>query len=148
MLWPCRLLESDTLDPRSEKRAIRQGTAWEFACIYLSWLLRAPEHLISQMLLHCQLLLTQKALAHLPAACSFLLGLSLSGGGAPIRNSPKLTSLKSHLYQHDSPSSPNYRDVLRLLAEVLPKPVSLVSLAASLSPCFIYPLPCFISWAA
>lgn len=80
-----------------------------------------------------------KALAHFLATCSFPLGLSLTTGEAPIRNSPKLTSPKSLLYQHDCPQ--NYTGLLRLLADVPPKPVSLVSLADSQSPCFIYPLP-------
>lgn len=62
--------------------------------------------------------------------------LSLGMGGGSFRNSPKLTSLRSLPHQHDSPK--NHTGVLRLLADMLPKPVSLVSLAASQSPRFIY----------
>lgn len=139
MLQPCRLLESDTLDPWSEKRSIRQDTAWEFACIYLSWLPWPSEHLVSQTLPYCQL---PSNVAEPSTFSSSLLLPSQTVShyrGAPIRNSPKLTSLKSLFYQHDSPK--NYTGVLRLLPDVPPKPVSLVSLAASQSPCFIYPLP-------
>lgn len=56
-----------------------------------------------------------KSLAHFPAPSCFPPGVSLAAGGAPIRNSPKLTSLKSLLYQHDSPKA--YTGVLRFLAD-------------------------------
>lgn len=132
MLWPHKLVESDTLDPWSQKRSTGQDAAWGFACTNLSWLPEPSEHLTSHMLLCCQL--PQHSTS--PARFQLPPRLSLGMGGGSFRNSPKLTSLRSLPHQHDSPK--NHTGVLRLLADMLPKPVSLVSLAASQSPRFIY----------